>query len=509
MSKIIEVPTIGNVEFPDEMSAADIESSIKQSLVQRESPAASDPALATIKPEPGIMSQVASGAWQGVKNIGSGIASLPGAVYGAIPNWTPSGGFSPGRVAEDIKALATNPSEAIPEQTGRAVQMAKGMIPMYETGKSLITGNAPSAETVSREATEAGLGYLGGKYAIPSAVGAAKKVTKSLPGASVELNELSAAKLRDIPETVRPSPGAVHNAYTLLDQINAPKVAMGETAQTIVNLIDKEATLASPDKAFVKLLRKFQSKIGQGMSFKDIQNNAVDLGEKIGQIAANKGTRLNELRDLLKAVHTDAAQAIPVGGTSAHPALQVKSGVWDAARLLARRDFAANDLTRMIEKSGITTVGDGFTQVNANKLVTQIEDMMKLAKQDKKARLFVESFNPGELEGIVSTIRDIGKSAPKVPAKAGTPVGSSQRMLEISLGGLAGTVAGGIAGHPGFGATVGSLSGPIASHLIAKAMMSDTGRALVRRAMSPTGQITPQGAALLGAFLKAQGQEQP
>lgn len=462
-----------------------------------ESPAASDPSLATVAPTPGLMEQVASGIGSGARNIATGLMSLPGVLIN-----------TPGQVWSDVKDLATRPTEAIPEMMERGKTFGKAMIPMRETGEALLSGEAPSAETVARETTEFGVPFGIAKYAKPAIVGTAKKVTRSLPGASVELNELAAGTMRTLPESVRPTPGLAQRTYGLLDQIGAPKVAMNETANAIVDLLRNEARLASPDKAFVKILRNLQSKIRGGMSFKDIQANAVDFGEKIGQIAANKGTRLGEMRDVLGAIHADAANAIPIGGTTPHAALQLKSGVWDTARMLSRREFAANDLSRMIEKSGISTVGDGFTQVNTNKIVSQIEDMMKLAKQDKKARLFVESFQPGELQGIVDTLNEIGKRAPKVPAKTGAPVGSSQRWIEAGIGGLAGTGVGAAVGSPGLGATVGAMTAPLASNLIAKAMMTDAGRSLVRHAVSPTGRVTPQSAALFSLFLKAQG-EQP
>jgi hypothetical protein len=292
--------------------------------------------------------------------------------------------------------------------------------------------------------------------------------------------------------------------------VNAPKVSMAETISTVDKLLKKEATLAYPDKAFVKILNNFKNKTTNGMSFGDIQNNVVDLGEKIGQMAQLKGTRLNEMNELFSALHRDAASGVPIQVPGAPPvsgALQAKSQIWDTARMLARRNFAANDLNKMFEQA-ISTVGDGYTQVRTNQVVSKIEDMMKLAKQDKRARLFVESFQPGELESIVDTLKSIGKEAPTVPPKAGTPVGSSGRWVESSVGGLTGAAVGGIAGHPGLGAMVGAPAGVLASNLIGKAMMTETGRSLVRRAMTPTGTISPQGAALIGAYLKSQGESQ-
>jgi hypothetical protein len=50
------------------------------------------------------------------------------------------------------------------------------------------------------------------------------------------------------------------------------------------------------------------------------------------------------------------------------------------------------------------------------------------------------------------------------------------------------------------------MTGPMAANLIGKAMMTDTGRSLVRQAVGTTGTITPQTAALLGALIKSQGQ---
>lgn len=445
----------------------------------------------------GLASRIGSGVTEGLVSTAKGIAAIPGALAG-----------TPGQVVRDIGSLISSPATAIPEQFQRAKSFAVGMIPMRQTLGGLLTGEVPPAEEVSKEATEFGAGYLLGKYLIPGMVGTTKKVIKSLPGSSVELNELAASKLRDIPGQVAPSPGAVPHAYQLLDMVQAPNVAMNETLATAQKLLAKEMSLAAPDRQFLRSLRGVIDKAQAGMPFKDIQANVVDFGEKIGQITANKGTKLGEMKDLLSALHEDAANAIPMGGTlgAPSPALQVKSQIWDAARLLARRQFASNDLTRMIEKAGISTVGDGFTQVNTNRIVSSIEDMMKLASTDKKAKLFVGSFQPGELESIVDTLKAIGKEAPKVPAKAGAPVGSSQRWLEAGMGGIAGTVVGGIAGHPGMGATIGSLSGPLASHLIAKAMMSDAGRALVRRMVTPTGSISPQAALAIGAFIKGEAE---
>ena len=461
---------------------------------------------------------VGRGILEGGKSVGSGLLSLPRALIHA-----------PGQVATDVGALVSNPTEAVPQQFQRAKEFAWGAVPFSQSISDIMAGKDLSLQNLAKQGTELGLSYRLPEIAKSVPTAFTKGAVKAIPGSAAEMNELAMGRVRQLPELYRPTANAAKQVYSVLDNMEAPKVYMGEVQSTAQKLLENELRLGSPDKAFVSTLKEYLTSSKSGMSFSDLQANVVDLGEKIGSVAANKGTKLNELRQLFSAFHQDAANGVPVkvskgapvpspnvlettvgpggeyrtgpamipgqpimGPGKLSPELMAKSDVWDTARSLARRDFAANELKGMIEGS-IRTTGDQVHQVTTNQVVTKIEKMIELAPQNKKAKLFVESFQPGELKDIVDTLNAIGSEAPRVPPGAGVSAGSYSRIKQIGIGGLA-------------GGPVGAMVAPIAADILSGAMMSPNGRALVRWSMAPTKGLTPEVSQVLAAYLRSQTQ---
>jgi len=97
----------------------------------------------------------------------------------------------------------------------------------------------------------------------------------------------------------------------------------------------------------------------------------------------------------------------------------------------------------------------------------------KLEKDPYFAKRFVG--REGELQDLKNTFKEIDTYMAKIPARPGTPVGSSQ----VNKGAIVGHLAGG---------NVGAAIGATAPGMLASAMMTAPGRAIIRKmAQSPGG----------------------
>ncbi len=125
------------------------------------------------------------------------------------------------------------------------------------------------------------------------------------------------------------------------------------------------------------------------------------------------------------------------------------------------------------------------------------------ARGNRGARLFVGSFDPGELGEVKATLRDVAKDLPRIRPASGTPVGSSQRVYQGAVGRIASGAAAQVLGHQ-IGTDAGWAMGVFAPELISQAMMSRPGRAAVRAAMKIDPQAGPLFRNTVAAVLRTQ-----
>lgn len=521
----VEGPDGKVIEFPDDMPQEQIKVAMQRHygapVLKRTMRLGDLPGLKQIN-------EFGKGMVQGGTETVKSIPQIPGAIAGAMRH---------------------------PIEQGPA--LLQGMIPAPETLKYILgavggdpTGvTPPSASTMGREAGSLVTSQLLGEAVPRIAKGAARSIVRDLPGAQVELHSLAIPRAREVPEAIRPTAGAVKQAYDDLAALGNPTLHMGEFRRVASDILAQEEKLANPDAGMIRTLTNYLKDSENGWGFEKVKTEAEHLGADIGQISTNRGATTTgtpqgpnriydaKLRRLLDAMHDDVDAAKPhvhgsyeagtrptrpgtppeipgagpntdmlrTGGAGAAQPTEQTVAVadqWKRATRLARRDFAANGLARMIEK-GITVTGDQHSSLNVNPVIKELERARALAKIDKKAKLFVGSLEPGELDQMISTLKDIGKNLPRIPPMSGAITGSSQRVMRGVVGAGLGSVAGEMLGG-NLGGQLGAMGGVVAPEIIAQAMMSDSGRALVRTAMKIDPTVGPVFRNTLAAFLRTQ-----
>ena len=501
---------------------------------------------ATPTSPPGILERAGTTAMDVVKGVGQGVVNtlkapvnLATGVYGAVTEGIPA----------DIAAIRQNPAEALTRIGRETVQNITSGLPatvgavlggaagnpaagayIGQTLQDLTTSilnrdPMPVQESIARSVEAAGSVLLP-DWAVRSTKAAAKFAVRELPGAAVGLHEIAIPRAEALPAEIRPTSGAVNAAYAKLDAMGNPKVSMGPLRKTALEILTAEEIATKPNTDIIAQARRILDSSAEGWDWRYAQDETRRLGEQIGNIQKNKGERLTETKRLYAGIRESMDQgkvivveapaergyaasqerdpstgrpliparaAVPAQ-VSVNPATAetiAKSLAWKEAQWTARRNFAADELADMVNRS-ITPVGESHPSLNVNKIIKEIDQAQRasnLSTPDKDAKRFVGSFTPGELEGIKSSLREIGANLPKIPAIPGTPVGSSQRFLHYALGGA-------------IGGTTGGMVAIISAEMISQALMTSPGREFVKSAMRIYPTVSPEFVQVMGAFLR-------
>lgn len=464
---------------------------------------------------PGFRPYLEAGA-QGLLDIPRGIAGLASAV------------MHPMDTASSIVGLA-DPATG-PQKILSALSPTLG---------TLASGNLPSGPDVVREAVGTGGSILLGKLLPELSLKGVKAGAEHIPGAQAALHEMAIPEARAVATDIHPGQPAIAGAFKAAEAAGAPPIWMGNFRKTARTLLRRELTLgkASRDQRVVDAMRSFLTDTRQGWGPDKWKAELDRMGAQLGGIGGTEGlSRVHDkqIRTLQRAMYQDveAAQvskevspAVPaqrvyqqVGGvgppqwvdippqpalhgpSAATPDSLGQASLWQEAQRLARRGHASDELGAMIDKS-ISLVSDQRPSINVNKALQKIDQQLELAKRGggpgvKKAKRFVGSFAPGELEQIRTKLDEIGGDLPRIPVGRGAAHGSGGYILRAVLGEIGGEMV----GHPAIGTAV-ALGLP---ELIAKAAMSDTGRALIKRASKIDPKVGPLFQSTLAAGLRTQ-----
>lgn len=469
--------------------------------------------------QPSTLSRIASGAMQGVGDVVSSIPKLGAAIVGA-----------PAQVASDVRDIWNNPTTAIPEQAKRAANFAWGMVPFSETIGKVVTGQPLNVQDVSRDVTRTGVSLL-----VPPVVGGlvkrgARGFVNNLPGAGAERQVMAAENANALVQRLTPGQSQVQAAYQAASQTGNPTIAMSLYRDAAQNVLAHETQASLPNGPLISRAQNILSSSETGWDWNRAISEVRRMGEDLRSYRKIHGEIPKEMSDMYSALRADLEQANPQAITqtaiparpagrlvdeqgqpllpaqSAQPAVTqigppnaqttATSAAWQDAQKLARRQFAAEDLQSQINAAN-GTAGEGWNSFSANKVlnwVKQQERAATLGHPDTKARMFVQSWTPGELADIKATLLDISKNTSALPTMKGAPVGSSQRVLHAAEMGAIGQLF----GH----GEVGAMAGVISGELISRAMVTPFGRAMVRRAARIAPATSPQFNQLLGAWMR-------
>ena len=397
-----------------------------------------------------------------------------------------------------------------------------------------VRGQPRDWEAQLRAATGAGVGARTGEV-IPGVISrGTSRFIKEFPGAEVEQHAIAYPKLQAEIQKYAPPKGAAEQAYTevqaeaarqaqtyrwtgpgsngpppLTTKIPATKV-LAEVDSQLAQLAQEEK-LGFKNQGLREGLETLKGTIesGYGLSFSEMKNLEENLMSN--QMSHNvtmasgpsevirKGARREQARvgKLIGAVFDDVDAIGNLGSK------------WAEARDLYRRERAVHGLARLVDNAQLTSgQGAWLSMGGLNRVINVLRESQSLASLgDSTARLFVKSFNPGELNEIISTFRGIRKGLPAIRAGKGVPTGSSMVNPALAAGAAIGGEAGEFLGEGKWGQRGRVIGAAMTRPLIAKvaeAMTTDGGRKVVRFAvhMDPSGGAIFRN--LLSGYLSTQ-----
>ena len=331
--------------------------------------------------------------------------------------------------------------------------------------------------------TEPSLTQVGLQGIVPTVAkgGAAalQRAPKMLPGASAALQEEGVRVARGLPAKAIAAPA--RSSDELFGELAAgpnPSIPTTNLAKAAADLASKEAKV--PGKRL-----KDTEIVGLADDFKDTASLSIGeiqgASKRLNALIRDR-TKQDELRGAYKHLKEGLQkdlEAAAQGGTSEAKTLKE---AWKSYR----RESAQENLAEIIEKRGIQHTDEYLERINPNSIGDWI----------KNNKFFRESVDATELKEIEKTLKELSQ-IPRVPVKRGQPIGSGRRLGMLGLGAAAGGYAGG-----GIGAAVGAFAVDKGSDLIARALMSDTGRkALIKIVTANGGRFGQDEAALLSAYV--------
>lgn len=306
-------------------------------------------------------------------------------------------------------------------------------------------------------------------------------LVKRLPGAAAALHEEAAQTVQQIPEVLTPAvPSA--DLYKQLAQVNPPirPNALWATSSKILQAENRlQPSLQNPTlRNVAEDLHALALQHGGNIPLQDLRAHQQRLGELLQAARRAGGPELGAYKQLYKAFYDDFERAAARGVPGADLVKQ--------ANAAARQEFAKEEVAELfLPGKGINTRPDGLIQINGGRLSDAFERKLKTDE------LFAGSFTKDQL----TEIRDIFKQAmkvPRIPPPKGQSYGSA---MAVGRGGLVSGLTLAVTGDPIL-ATIAGGAAAGAPHYLGQALMTDAGRAWLKRQLAERGAIDP---ATLGA----------
>lgn len=476
---VVNVPGIGTVNFPDSMSEAEITAALKKMTAPPERTPVRDQV-----PEELLSPLPTGGELSSLRRILSmGDPALTGE--------PPPDVVSRESVAPTVGGLA-----------GRMIGTRLGSPMLGEAGGAM-AGEGVNQMLGVTEPSLKDILLAGGLSLAGDVVG--KGVTaglRRLPGAPAVLHEAAAEKLPAIATRHAPAQTA-ESLYAIVRRQNPP-IPIGRLHGAVLKVKNELAaplSKAGEDSQLRTLVNDIEREIvttpGQELPFERLWATQKRISDMIDATETKGGQAHGALELLKKSINESFNQAAAVG----NPALPAVAAL-RAANAANAREGVVKDLTKLFSEEGagigirsdIGTMGTGGPQleIRPNSLLKQI------GKSDIKKFL-----PPGEYEALRRDLTEMGKELPALGAMRGADAGSKLRIGRIAGSGATGTLIGALTGaDPStaalIGGSVGTLIGAWAPEIIAKAVVSPPGRALLRRlTQQGGGRLTQAGLATL------------
>jgi len=339
-------------------------------------------------------------------------------------------------------------------------------------------------------------------------------LVKRLPGAAAAQNEIAVNTVKTLEDQVMPLASATA-LFNQAKQFGAGKLSIGmkNTAQEILDIARNVGTLSSGGQREVRkaaryaqgLFEKIQEQ-GGTLPYDDLVNERIVISNLIAKTGGKAGDD-PVVRPIYKRLYRGIMNDLEVAAQS-----KTVQGRASAKMLLAlkadRKEKAAADLADMMQKGfGNVRKDVPIQEFNAGKVIKNIQNIMKRAKSKKaKAsdKLFVESFERGELEDVLNTLHSL-RGIPRM----GPDLGEQAGFLKLGL--RSSVIFGGTFGASGNAQLAGALVAGAESlrWVIAKALTSRPGRSLLRKLLeSNRGIMNSKTGAILFAGLAGANPEE-
>lgn len=308
---------------------------------------------------------------------------------------------------------------------------------------------------------------------------------RRLPGASATQHEDMATRLEALPEQVSP-PTPSHQIYQGLATHGNPPIPSQPLRRTAEELLNAEmrlqptarnTTVANMTRDLVALSEQYGDQIPMDVLYAHQQR----VGEMLRSATRQGGTEETALRRLYGSFH----RSLEEGATQGIPGAQaLREGI-----RASRQEHAVETLEAMLQpgRGGpAARQGDALREVKGAQLLNKFD---RLVAEDD---VFRGSFTPEQLAEVRGLFEEAAR-LPKMPPGAGVQAGSRST---LGFGGLVGGATTLLTGDPAVGGTAGMLAMPIPA-LIARGLMTEQGRLLLRTALASDAGMTP---AVLGAL---------
>jgi len=459
--QIVEVPGLGDVEFPDGTPKATMEGAIKRALLEGKG-----------------QQQIPEGfGFEGFS---------PGSELPEIPQFIKRGAPAAiGAAAGGGLAALTGPAfplsapilTALGGMAGEGIAQATGIGGATFDPMSLLLSGAtpPSARTA------VGAGRIGARFAAPGR-------------AALELNPLAQQEVRGAIQALAPAAKAGPLFELARQQGSQIPVSRAQTAVASVleALTGPEGPSKGAQREFARVIdyaRGLEAKLAKGtLSPGELQNELHAVGEIASSIQRQGGPGIkfiSELKVGLANTLDDAAKSnIPGAATLKE------------ARKTFLREQTVEDLAGYLEDATKIRRGLGeAAQFNPNAMLTKL----------KSDRFYESAFTLAERKEIEGLLKMLNK-IPVLPPPGGQPFGSGPFWQRVGALGL-GFGVGAQTGRPISGAVAGAAI-PVAADLyrnVGLALSMKEGRRLLGALLSGSdGAITPHVAGMLGAFAASQ-----
>ena len=314
-----------------------------------------------------------------------------------------------------------------------------------------------------------------------------KQIGKRLPGAAGGLHEQAIEQSKGLIASLRPQDlEGLSSAAKALDNLSVPLQEFRKMANNIVS----EELLKAPSlqsKAALKLIGELGDLINvtqnKALPLQQVRQNLESIGARIGELRRQQGIgatastdTYNAFRGIYKSLLNDLDKLPPDA-----------AGTLQQLRTSFRNDFGASDLENIFEKATEQRQIDGASYINWRKVNNALQ-------KGKDAEFIKESFTPADLAKVEEFVQEKLR-LPALPAPQGVNVGSA---LTLGRMGGVGAATFALTGNPALAAGATAVAA-VAPRIVAKAMMSETGRTLLTRMLSEQPFLTPQAVQFLAA----------